>query len=370
MSAPRPILLNPGPVVLSERVRKALLRPDLCHREAEFSALQNKLRAGLLEVYQLDPADWAAVLLTGSGTAALEAMLTSLAPPSGRVLILANGVYGERLARIAEIHHIDHAVLWHEWGEALRLERLEAELAGGGVARVAVVQHETTTGRLNDIERIAGLCARYGDVPLFLDGVSSFGAERIEFERWNIAATAATANKCLHGVPGLSFVITRRRALPGAAAPARTLYLDLAAWLKAQDAHSTPFTPCVQVCYALAEALDELREAGGWRRRQARYRRLMEQTRAGLRGLGIRPLLPKEDGSCVLSAFHLPPGLGYQALHDRLKAAGFIIYAGQGAFAKSLFRIACMGEIKTADIERLIAEVGKIMPAHAGKNPP
>ena len=337
MSQPRPILLNPGPVVLSERVRKALSRPDLCHREAEFSALQDQLRAGLLAVYQLDPADWAAVLLTGSGTAALEAMLTSLAPPSGRLLILANGVYGERLARI--------------------------ELASGGVARVALVQHETTSGRLNDIERIAGLCARHGDVPLLLDGVSSFGAERIEFERWNIAATAATANKCLHGVPGLSFVITRRRALRDAAAPARTLYLDLATYLKAQDAHSTPFTPCVQVCYALAEALEELREAGGWRRRQARYRRLMEQTRAGLQGLGIRPLLPEEDGSCVLSAFHLPPDLGYEALHDRLKVAGFIIYAGQGAFAKSLFRIACMGEIKTADIKRLIAEVGRIMEA-------
>ena len=369
MSASGPILLNPGPVVLSARVRGALLRPDLCHREAEFIDLQNRLRAGLLEVYQLDPARWAAILFSASGTAALEAMLTSLAPVSGRVLIIANGVYGERLRKIAEIHHIDHAVLWHEWGEAIRLDRLEAELAGGACSHVAVVHHETTTGRLNDIERLARLCARYGDVPLLVDGVSSFGAERIEFERWNIAACAATANKCLHGVPGLSFVIARRRALPDAAAPARTLYLDLGAYLKAQDADSTPFTQCAQVFYALAEALDELREAGGWRQRRQRYRRLMDHARAGLRDLGIRPLLSREDGSCVLSAFHLPPGLGYAELHDRLKAAGFIIYAGQGGFAKSLFRIACMGEIKSADITRLIAEVGNILHARAGKDP-
>ena len=369
-----PILLNPGPVGLSQRVRKALLKPDLCHREAEFTELQNKLRAGLLDVYGLAPAQWAAILFTGSGTAALEAMLTSLIPTEGRVLILANGVYGERLAKIAAIHQLDHAVLRHEWGEAIRLDRLEAELAaraegGAPFSQVAVVHHETTSGRLNDIGGIARLCAQYGDVPLLLDGVSSFGAEQIEFERWNIAACAATANKCLHGVPGLSFVIAGRRALLDSGAGARTLYLDLGAYLKAQDANTTPFTQSVQVFYALAEALDELKEAGGWRQRRQRYRQLMDNARAGLQGLGIRPYMKKEDCSCVLNAFHLPPGLGYEALHDRLKAAGFIIYAGQGDFAKSLFRISCMGAIETADIKRLIGEVREIVSASAVKNP-
>src|SRR2546430_4877620 len=115
------ILLNPGPVNLSERVRQALLRTDLCHREAEFSALQRAIWAKLLAIYDLDPGRWAAVLLSGSGTAAIEAMLTTLVPPHGKLLIIENGVYGERLSQIAEIHHIDHQRLSYPWGEGIEL---------------------------------------------------------------------------------------------------------------------------------------------------------------------------------------------------------------------------------------------------------
>ena len=98
------ILLNPGPVVLSKRVRNALLKPDLCHRESEFVELQNKIRNSLLDVYGLSQNKWAAVVFTGSGTSAIEAMITSLVPIHGKVLIIENGVYGERLTKIAKIH--------------------------------------------------------------------------------------------------------------------------------------------------------------------------------------------------------------------------------------------------------------------------
>lgn len=357
------ILLNPGPVVLSERVRNALLKPDLCHREQEFVELQNKIRADLLNVYKLSNDDWASIVLTGSGTSTMEAMMTSLVPAHGKVLIIENGVYGERLTKIAQIHDIDHVVLHHEWGQEIGLTKLEGELQyHKEISHVAVVHHETTTGRLNNINAIAEVCNKHGNVPILLDAVSSFGAEEIKFKGWNLAACAATANKCVHGVPGTSFVIVNREAMKQmSATPARTAYLDLVTYLKTQDGNGTPFTQSIQTFYALAEALDELNDAGGWTKRQQQYWRLMDIVRNGLEKLNIKACLDRNESSCVLNSFHLPEGISYEELHDKLKATGYVIYAGQGGFAKSLFRISCMGEIKESDMERFIDEMDKIV---------
>ncbi len=357
------ILLNPGPVVLSDRVRQALLKPDLCHREQEFIDLQNKIKNDLLNVYQLPADKWAGIVFTGSGSSAMEAMMTSLIPAHGKVLIIENGVYGERLSKIAQVHNIDHVVFHHEWGEEIDLEKLEGELRyHKELSHVAVVHHETTTGRLNNIDSIAELCKKHGNVPILLDGVSSFAAEEIKFEEWNIAACAATANKCCHAVPGTSFVIVNREAIEQmSATPARTLYLDLVTYLKTQDDNGTPFTQSIQTFYALAEALDELSDNGGWKKRQQDYWKRMDIVREGLKKLSIKPCFDKEDCSSVLNAFHLPKGVSYQVLHDKLKSAGFVIYAGQGGFKKSLFRISCMGEISESDMERFVVEVGKIV---------
>ncbi len=357
------ILLNPGPVVLSERVRQALTKPDLCHREQEFIDLQNKIKTDLLNVYQLPSDRWASIVFTGSGTSAMEAMMTSLVPAHGKVLIIENGVYGERLSYIAKTHDIDHVVLHHEWGEEIDLSKLEGELQyHEELSHVAVVHHETTTGRLNNIDAIAELCNKHGNVPLLLDAVSSFGAEEIKFKDWNLAACAATANKCLHGVPGTSFVIANREAMSQmSATPARTLYLDLVTYLKLQDNNGTPFTQSIQTFYALAEALDELNDAGGWQERHKQYWQRMDIVRDGLQKLNIKATLERNETSCVLNSFPLPEGISYEELHDKLKAAGFVIYAGQGGFAKSLFRISCMGDISDSDMERFIDEMGTIV---------
>lgn len=359
------ILLNPGPVVLSERVRKALLKPDLCHREQEFIDLQNKIRADLLDVYHLNTTDWASIVFTGSGTSAMEAMMTSLVPAHGKVLIIENGVYGERLTKIAKIHDIDHVVLHHAWGEAIDLVKLEGELQyHKEISHVAVVHHETTTGRLNNIDAIASVCKKHGNTPLLLDAVSSFGAEKIKFSEWNLAACAATANKCLHGVPGTSFVIANRNAMNQmSATPPRTLYLDLVTYLKNQDANGTPFTQSVHTFYALAEALDELSHAGGWEERRKEYWQRMDIVRDGLQKLNITASLEREQCSCVLNSFPLPESISYETLHDKLKAAGYVIYAGQGSFAQSRFRISCMGEITNSDMERFIEEIRIIVSA-------
>jgi 2-aminoethylphosphonate-pyruvate transaminase len=253
----RAILLNPGPVSLSDAVRKAAVSADLCHREPEFFNLQSRVRERLLDVYGCAGDEWAAVLLGGSGTTALEAMLASLPGREARLLVIENGVYGERISRIAEIHGISFQALRQEWTEAIDYSRVEEALAKGGFTHLAAVHHETTTGRLNDAAALARLCEQHG-VSLLLDAVSSFGAEAIPFESPALAGCAVTANKCLHGIPGLCLVVARRDALEAAAEPPRTLYLHLPLWLAQQDRQSTPFTPPVNALLALNKALEEL----------------------------------------------------------------------------------------------------------------
>jgi 2-aminoethylphosphonate-pyruvate transaminase len=356
------LLLNPGPVSLSERVRRSLAQPDLCHRESEFFDLQDEARARLLAVYGLDAARWSAVLMTASGTGAVESMLASLVPRTGRVLVLDNGVYGERIAQICAQYQVAHERLSGEWLAAPDLAAIRARLEGAPpearFSHVAIVHHETTTGRLNELPPLSRLCAEQG-VQLLLDGVSSFGAEPIDFSDPALSAVAGTANKCLHGVPGIAFVIVRTASL--AEAHSRTYYLDLARLARAQQRRNTPFTPAVQACYALVEALREHQEQGGRAARHRRYAQLAEQVRAGLALLGVQPLIAPEQSSVVLRAYRLPAKLGYQRLHDALKREGFVIYAGQGKLAPDLFRISTMGELTTADMDRLLAGVGRLL---------
>ncbi|VVE11841.1 2-aminoethylphosphonate aminotransferase [Pandoraea horticolens] len=355
------LLLNPGPVTLTERVRKSLLQPDLCHREPEFFDLQEEARARLTAVYGLDPAVWAPVLMTGSGTAAVESMTAGLVPEGGRLLIVENGVYGERISQIAKQYRIDHDVIHFEWMQAPDLTQIVDKLDTAGdrpYTNVAIIHHETTTGRLNDLAGIAAACRERG-IDLLVDGVSSFAAEAIDFDDSSIVAVAATANKCLHGVPGVSFVMVRKDALAKAAS--RTYYLDIARLAKLQAERNTPFTPSVHAYYALVEALRELDDAGGWQKRHTHYGALAEQARAGLAALGIDSVLPPGESSVVLRAYKLPAGVDYVRLHDWLKADGFVIYAGQGGLSKALFRISTMGNLTAADIDRLLASFARLV---------
>lgn len=363
------ILLNPGPVRLSDRVRRALLAPELCHREPEFAALQERVRSQLLDVYDLDPERWSAVLLGGSGTSAVEATIASLVPAEGCLLVLANGVYGERIESMACVHGIQHYSVRAEWGGACSREDLLRALgAHPDVTHVAVVHHETTTGRLNDLAPLAEVCRRRG-VELLVDAVSSFGAEALDFDGLRLAAVAGTSNKCLHAIPGLAFAIVRRSALAHGCAPPRTLSLDLLAHHAEQERASTSFTPPIPAFYALCEALRELAESGGRPARQARYRALAERVAGGLAALGIEPYLDGAFSSVVLRSYRLPPGLAYDTLHDELKKRGFVIYAGQGGLGSELFRISTMGEIGDEDIDRLLRAFAEIVRSERRSEP-
>jgi 2-aminoethylphosphonate-pyruvate transaminase len=363
-----PKLLNPGPVTLSERVRSALLGEDLCHREPEFAALQNEIRRRLVAVYPQAARNFTAVLLAGSGTAAVEAMVGSLVPRGGEALVVANGVYGERMAAMLRAQGKTAHVAASEWTEPMNLGAVERILAEErGVTHVLAAHHETTTGRLNDMPALGALCRRYG-APLLLDCVSSFGAEDIDFDGWNLEACAGTANKCLHGAPGVSFALARKAALETRRSGATSLYLDLFRHYAEQNNGSTPFTMPAHVCYALAEALRELEDGGGWRARRGRYAALSRRVFEGLREQGVAPLLDiTEPSSSVLTAYRVPAGYDYAGLHEFLKASGFVIYAGQGRFNQEIFRIAVMGAIDSVDVARLLARFRQFWGRDAAK---
>jgi 2-aminoethylphosphonate-pyruvate transaminase len=302
------------------------------------------------------------VLLTASGTAAVESMVAALVPAAGRLLIVETGVYGERIAQICAQYRIAHERVVGDWMKAPDVDavaaRLEAARRTLAFTHLAVVHHETTTGRLNDLGSLSGVCRAHG-VNMLVDGVSSFGAEAFDFADAGLEAVAATANKCLHGVPGVSFVMARRSALARAAS--RAYYLDLTRLARLQDQRGTPFTPAVHVYYALVEALREYAEEGGRPARYLRYSRLAEQVRSGLAALGIDACVPPHESSVVLRAYRLPRGLTYAVLHDALKADGFVIYAGQGQLSERLFRISTMGHLVPGDIDRLLTCFARVL---------
>jgi len=351
----RMILLNPGPVTLTERVRAALHREDLCHREPEFAELILDIKRRLAGVYQESEGDYEAVLMTGSGTCAVEAMVATFVPKGDKVLVIANGIYGERLAAMIEAQGKRLVLVRSEWPEPMNLAEVDRLLAADPeLTRVLAVHNETTTGRQNDLTALARILKKHGR-RLLLDTVSSFGGEEIRFADWNLDALCAVANKCLHGAPGICFVMARRALLDSGSSGAASVYLDLIKYYNEQKSGFSPFTQATHVCVALQEALAELEEGGGWQARRDRYRHLSRTIRAELDRLGIRRFLPEDAYSAVISSFLLPRGVPYEQLHDLLKKEGFVIYAGQAGLYHSIFRIANMGDISDSDLERLLA---------------
>jgi 2-aminoethylphosphonate-pyruvate transaminase len=364
----RTVLLNPGPVTLSDRVRKALVRGDWCHREPEFAELTQSIATRLEGLYEHDSARrHRAVLLTGSGTCAVEAMIWTCLPYSQKTLVVANGVYGERIAAMVHAQGGKAVVSSFPWTGMVELEAVEDCLRRDpSITHVIAVHHETTTGRLNDLQGLGELCKQYGR-RLLVDAVSSFGAEEIKFSEWNIAAVAATANKCLHAAPGIAFVLADEDVLRDQRRHSSPVYLDLKSYYALQsESGYSPFTPCVPSAFALDEALEEHRKLGGWRSRRERYRAIGGRIREKFASLGVELLLPVEAYGSALYSYRLPRTITYRELHDRLKAAGFVIYAGQGCLAEEIFRIAHMGDIRDRDIDNLEHRLAAIFGSSSG----
>src|SRR6266550_2083125 len=338
------ILLNPGPATTTATVRAALVMPDLCHREPEYFDMMRRCRAAITRLAGCGE-DWTTVLFTGSGTAAVEAAICSAVPTDGALLVVDNGVYGDRMLKIAGAHGIAaHAVRADNFTPISAPDVEAALLAHPDVSHVAIVHHETTTGILNPVADVARVVHRLGR-RMIVDAMSSLFGEPLDVAQQPLDFVTASANKCLQGVPGVSFVLARRAALEGLRGRApRSVYLDLHSHFATQEHDNTPFTPAVQVLHAMEQALAELAQEG-LSRRVARYAENARVLRDGLGRLGLEILVAPEGRSNILTTFRLPSGVAYDALHDALKRRGYIIYAGQGDLRTYAFRVANMGTL-------------------------
>lgn len=347
------ILLNPGPVNIKENVRRALLGPDMCHREPEFKKLMIGCAKKLLRAFGI-AGTHKAVFFTGSGTAALEAAVVSSVPQGKKILAVNNGIYGERIAEIAGRHGIGLINLKSDITKTPDMDAVEERIRKDkDISVVAMVHHETSTGVLNPIYETGKLCKKYSKL-YFLDSISALGGEELDFRMANVDFCVGTANKCIESIPGISFVLVGKTALPGLKkVRPRSLYFDLSSNLEGQKRGEPLFTPAVQAFYALDAALDELIKEGAGNRIK-RYKNLAVLLRKGFEDAGLKYLIEPKYHSNTITALRLPEGVTYDKLHDALKAKGFVIYAGQSKLKRIIFRIANMGRITVNDARRFL----------------
>jgi 2-aminoethylphosphonate-pyruvate transaminase len=258
------------------------------------------------------------------------------------------------MLKIARAHGIPVYTVGADIFTAVRPDDVDAALrAHPDVSHVALVHHETTTGVLNPVADVAHVVQRHGR-RMIVDAMSSLFGEPLDVAHAPLDFVTASANKCLQGVPGVSFVLARRAALDALRGRApRSVYLDLYSHFATQEQDNTPFTPAVQVLHAMEQALAEL-EQEGVKQRIARYADCARVLREGLARQGLTILVAPEARSNILTTFRLPDGVGYEALHDALKRRGYIIYAGQGDLRRYAFRVANMGTLTPRDMAGVV----------------
>jgi 2-aminoethylphosphonate-pyruvate transaminase len=340
-----PLLLTPGPLTTGKRVKEVMVH-DWGSRDAAFLAINAEVLARLPEIVN-GGADYVTVPMQGSGTFAVEAMLTTFVPPGGTVLLLINGAYGQRARKILSIARRE--VVVHETPEDTPpdLAKVEAILeATPAITHLFVVHCETTSGILNPIAEIGALARKYRKSYL-VDSMSAFGALPLDAQSIKPDAIAASSNKCIEGVPGLGFVIARREALEKTAGNATTLVLDLHdQWRNFEKTGQYRFTPPIHVIVSFHQALTEFFEEGGQPGRGKRYAENCYVLIEGMRALGFEPLLSHNLQAPIIVTFRMPadPKFQFQEFYDRLKDRGYVIYPGKLTVADS-FRIGCIGRL-------------------------
>lgn len=354
------LLFTPGPLTTSPGVKQAMLH-DAGSWHFEFNALVASIRRRLLEIAGLPAADgWEAILLQGSGTYGVEATFQTAIPRTGKVAVLSNGAYGNRMGQMLTRASILHVVLSTPEDQPVSAEPLAALLASDhAITHVAMVHCETTTGILNPISEI-GVLARAHGKTFIVDAMSSFGAIPIDFKTSGIDFLISSPNKCLEGVPGFCFVFCRREPLLACAGHARSLSLDLLDQLETFERNGQfRYTPPTHAILAFDQALTEFQAEGGVAARGARYRANHQVLCSGLAGLGLRPFLAPAVQSYIITAFHFPqqPNFEFGKFYRELSERGFIIYPGKLTQVNT-FRIGTIGRLFPADLQQLVYAIG------------
>jgi 2-aminoethylphosphonate-pyruvate transaminase len=356
------ILLTPGPLSTTKSVKQTMLR-DWCTWDDDYNQIVEQIRQKLLQLASASD-NYTTVLMQGSGTFCVESVITTAVPINGKLLVLANGAYGLRIAKIAERIGIKHTVI--DKGEVTPLSpnRIEQVLVEDQeFTHVALVHCETTTGMLNPIKKIGDIVKKYGK-EYIVDAMSSFGG--IPFDAAGIGAdyVISSANKCIQGVPGFGFVIALRDSIEKTKGRARSLSLDLYDQWKTMEQHHGKwrFTSPTHTVRAFFQALSELEQEGGIEKRSARYCENHEILVKGMTSLGFKPLLPEKFQSPIITSFLNPchPDYHFKIFYQKLKDQGFVIYPGKVTQCDT-FRIGNIGDVYPQDMRSLICAVESAM---------
>lgn len=343
-------LFTAGPVNVSDKVKRSVVYSEIGHREPEFTELLYNVRKKLLAVFGGN-SDYSTVIINGSGTAAIESVLMSCVHESRKILIVSNGQFGERMAEICKLHQLGLRHLSFEWGNSIDLERVESAVKEDrSIEAVAMVLLETSTGMINPVHKVGQLCKKYGRF-FVVDAVSGLGGEPLNVVYDNIDFCISNTNKCLSGLPVLSFVCVKREAMEQIRdIKPRGFYLDLLKHFSYEDnLNQTPFTPQIPLLYMLNAALDELL-LEGVENRIKRYHDNSHLLREKLETMELKFQIEKSTMSNVLTNVFLPEGTEYQTVHDKLKQKGYIIYPGKGVFANRIMHIANVGTLTQEEV--------------------
>lgn len=354
--------MTPGPLTTTPSVKWAMML-DWCTWDDDYKQIVQQIRRELVSLATTQRG-YTAVLMQGSGTFGVESVLTSAVPPSGKVLVLTNGAYGQRMVRICRKTGIRVGVQDSGERHLPDIHRLKERLhEDPQITHVAMVHCETTTGMLNPVSEIGNVVHALGKV-FILDAMSSFGGIPLDMDFIHADYLISSSNKCIQGVPGFSFIIAREAELQKTRNWARSFSLDLYdQWETMEmDRGQWRFTSPTHVVRAFLQALEELKAEGGIEARYHRYSMNQLQLLAGMRVLGFRPLLPEIFHSPIITAFHYPdhPDFDFGRFYDFLKMKGFVIYPGKVTDIDT-FRIGTIGDIHSKDITRLLKAIEQSM---------
>ena len=347
-------LLTPGPLTTTDTVKREML-VDRCTWDDDYKAVTQKIRRQLLELAHVSADDYTAVLMQGSGTFGVESVLTSVVGEEDKVLICSNGAYGVRMTDIcarSRVPYVHYAQDYDKVPDAARVARLLEE--DPAITHVAMVHSETTSGILNDIQSV-GRVVRDAGRTFIVDAMSSFGGVDIPVADWCIDFLVSSANKCIQGVPGFSFILCRRDKLLKSEGKARSLSLDLLdQWRGMEKDGKWRFTSPTHVVLAFSRALDELAQEGGIPARSRRYaennRLLIEKMRA----MGFAAYIDGSHQGPIITTFFYPAGVSFRfdEFYRYIKERGYAIYPGK-LTEMDTFRIGNIGEIYPEDIHKL-----------------
>jgi aspartate aminotransferase-like enzyme len=350
-----------GPVRIHPRVLRAMSFPSVNHRGEYFHAIVAEIREMLPMLFG---AKGNQVILSGSGTAGLEAVHSALVRRSERTLVLSNGNFGERSDLIVRRYCDRVTTVSAPWGQPLPIDAVRAELAKGDVRAVCVVHNETSVGLQNDLAALAPLVRDSGAL-FVVDGISAVAGIPIEIEKWGIDALVAGSQKGLAAPAGLALVHLSDRA-KAELAPTN-FYLNLVSHLKDIEKNDTPWTPAVPLFLALREALLLLKEEG-LAERLARTHALADATRAAADAIGLELFPVRAHASDTVTALNNPAGLEDAQVRKALQETyNVLLQGGQGALKGKIFRIGHMGIagwpdllVTFAGLERILAKAGRL----------